>query len=154
MISDSRPCDAGSEPGRPPLIVTDLKKDGSFRVDSKNPNEIARAKSVFFDNTLYKAAYRQQLSELLIVGFFARGIKTYDNRLLLGISTSNSTHIFVFKCPADPTTTPKILNLDSTYSGANHFGKLVPDAQQILLTESCLVFLGKKTYISNIVNKK
>jgi hypothetical protein len=149
--------EASSDPGQPPAVLENVTKDGSYTISSTSLKpSIKQANKVVFQRTMYKLMYRNTLdSGVSILGFFARGIKSYDNSLLLyAFDKTGRDGIFAFRCGADPTSTPKLLDIDATVSKLAAFQAFVGDVRQVLWTEDVLVLLSTKTRIAGVVDRR
>lgn len=129
-----------------PVVISALRKDGTFDVQDGYSSSLRSKKMLFFEKTLYKLQYKCEG----IQGFFARGIKEYDNSLLLNvIDDKGKDMLFAFKSEPDSSSDPKILDVDSSKtSSATGLKKCLPDVRQILLTKDCMVFLKSKTSLT------
>ena len=146
-------CINSDEPGQQPILVAlSAIKDGTFNVT--DDKDVKSARKILFGKTMYKIAYREVVKGMSILGFFARGIKTYDNSLLVFAITADTAHMFVYKCPSDPSSAPKIMDVDVDNTRWSAVKSVMPFARQVLFTEDTLVFLTSKTSIGATVRKK
>jgi hypothetical protein len=138
--------------GQPPAELTKVNKDGTF--DVRDGKSLKTVKLVFFEKTLYKLAYQDTIlssneDKIVIRGFYARSIKTYNSCLLIHATCDAEEHLFSYKGPSDSSmASPKLLDVDSTVSSWDKGIKLVlPHARQVLLTLEQMIFLSAKTSI-------
>ena len=145
-----------SDPGLPPVELEAIAKDGSYTVSPTSLKTSVRyASKLVFRRTMYKLVYRSTLeSGMTILAFFARGIKTYDNVLLLYAfdgKQASKDGLFAYRCGADPSSTPKLFEIDAKVSKMSEAKAFVGDVRQILWTEDALILLATKTSIEGIV---
>lgn len=135
-----------------PIVLSSIHKDGTFEVLDGQPKSLRSKKMVFYEKTLFKLQYKSDGMQ----GFFTRGIKDYDNVLLLHVNrpTDGEERIFVFKSGPDPSSSPKILDLDQSITSWSTGMKLfLPDVRQVLLTRESIILLKTKTSLVGTISQ-
>jgi hypothetical protein len=131
--------------------ISKLKKDGSYEVASGN--SINSQKMLFFQKSLYKAVYKGQNAKgHNVVAFLARGVKSYDNMLLVHVTNESDPagappRLLSFHAPPDPSPAPKTLHLNKGHTSQQTLQAALPDVKQVLLTPDSLIMLERATSI-------
>ena len=133
-----------------PVTIDLLRMDGTFTVAEGHPTSLKTKKMIFFDKTLYKLVYKGDGMQ----GFYARGVKSYDNMLLLHVIDDDGRELlFAYSSDPDPSTDPKILDVDASKTSWSRGVKVhLPGAKQVLLTPESLVLLESRTSIGGFAS--
>ena len=133
-----------------PALLNKLNKDGTFELDEEEGSSLKTCKLIFFQKTMYKSAYRGEGIHV----FAAKGMKVYDNELLVHIKVKDmpdsEDRLFAYNCPYNAEVhgySPKLFDINKTHTSWKHGVKPYLAAQQILTTPDSLIFLETKTII-------